>query len=141
MITEFDALNLKPLRVEIEAALKQVADKHSIKLSLGSFTYQSDSFTVRLTGGAGASVEETTKETKWRKDFITMCGYVNLSMGDLGKQVTLSGKAFVIAGMRPAAKLSIVIRSGDGKYQAASVESVKAALNSQPLKERENLNV
>lgn len=47
--TQFDRQNLKQIRVTLEEALKPVAEKLGIHISLGGFSYDEKHFTSRLT--------------------------------------------------------------------------------------------
>lgn len=49
-ITEFNTANLKELRVDIDAALAQVAAKHRIKLHIGNVRFSKAEFRTHLEG-------------------------------------------------------------------------------------------
>ncbi len=51
-----------------------------------------------------------------------------MSKDDLGKTLIVSGEKQVLVGMRPAAKLDMVMRKPDGKYVAASSDYIKRLL-------------
>ena len=57
VIKQFDKANLKDLRNDIDAALKQVMDKHGISLSIGNISFNAGRFTTRMTGQLPVTTE------------------------------------------------------------------------------------
>jgi len=48
-ITQFTSSNLDLLRADINAALRQISEKHGIDMKIGTMSYSSDKTTCRLT--------------------------------------------------------------------------------------------
>lgn len=134
-VTKFDNVALKSIRVDLNAALAEVAKKHGIVVSAGSITYRDNSFTCKLTAvtTAGGGVEQAegnasgTSDAKWQKAFLDNCVFLGLKKSDLGATFKMSGENVTIVGARPKANLPIVI-SKNGKFVATSIAAVKFAM-------------
>lgn len=50
MLKSFNKQNLQALRLDIDAALKQVEAKHGIKLGIANISFSADTFSTKLTG-------------------------------------------------------------------------------------------
>lgn len=135
-VTKFDTATLKSIRVDLNAALAEVAKKHGIVMSAGSMSYRENSFTCKVTAvtKAGGGVEQADKDTsgtsnaKWQKAFLDNCVFMGLKKSDLGATFKMSGENVTIVGARPKANQPIVI-SRNGKFVATSVASVKFAMS------------
>lgn len=129
-INSFDKDNLKNIRVDINTALKAVETKYGIKLDLGNIRFQADSFHVKLSGSIGEAAEATEdSEVKWRRAFVNNFWSASLGKEDLGKEVFLMGKKYILVGARPKARNPIVLKNPQSeKYIAASVYDVERAL-------------
>lgn len=133
-VTKFDTATLKSIRVDLNAALAEVAKKHGIVMSAGSMSYRENSFTCKVTavtkvGGVEQADEDTsgTSNAKWQKAFLDNCVFMGLKKSDLGATFKMSGENVTIVGARPKANQPIVI-SRNGKFVATSVASVKFAM-------------
>jgi len=83
----FNNPNLDTLRTELDAALKEIAAKHGIILSIGSMSYSSDKFTTRLTGNTKGAFKVAAKAIG----------------GDIaeGTEFMCQGTKFTITGIKP----------------------------------------
>ena len=138
-ITSFDTTNLKIVRADLDAALKSVAEKHGMKLSVGNIKYSSDNFKVSLIGligeAAGAS-DDTGREVKWRREYLRQAIYLFNELDHLeGKvpnldtKLTFRGAEYTIVGARPRAANPIVLKKVlGGKLIAVSTADVMSAL-------------
>ncbi len=108
--TDFDGL-----RADINEALKAIGKKYGLHLHAGNGTYNSEVFTLKLactTLGEGGVVE--TPEAKEFKANATLYG---MKPDDLGKTVTIYGRGFEIAGLKPKSRNCITgkcVNSGKG---------------------------
>jgi hypothetical protein len=92
-ITAFAPANLSPLRVEMEAALKAVAERHGIAFTLGKMTYEPGGASFRAT--VEAKVPELADAAN-RQELEMWCGIHNLDPDKMvktnkGEEVRLTG--------------------------------------------------
>jgi hypothetical protein len=128
----FTKQNLGQVREDLNKALEQVAKKHGIVLNVGNISYRDESFTAKLIAlipsensnkEAGAS---RGSEVKWEVAFKKNAFLFGLKPEDLGKKVKHGSKEYTIVGMRPRARLPLVLKRPDGTFAAFDVEEVKA---------------
>ena len=101
----FTSANLDTIRKDINAALKSVAQKHSIALSIGGIKYDSEKFHTKLEAviqnseNAGMSLREI-EGLRNLKDYGSMFG---VSEKDYGKKFTnWDGQTFKLVGLMPS---------------------------------------
>ena len=127
-MTTFDRVTLRVLREEIDAALKAVADKHGISLTLGKITFAGDGSTMsgKIEGAVARDGQVQTKEAV---DFLKYAEVYGLKAEDLGRQFVSKGRWFEITGLRPKAPKRPVLARGvaDGQTYVFPVEMIKAA--------------
>lgn len=116
MIKSFDKSNLKQLRVDMESALLAVAQKHNIKIQVGSarFTETNTTFKVEL------STKSTDGQVNTRSvsDFKELCASYGLKPEHLGQTFTYAGERFRLDGMAGARSIKYVFlatKLRDGK--------------------------
>lgn len=102
---------INEIRVDVEKALKEVERKHGIDLSLGSGSFDSSSFTVKLVAtilSGGMSLEETNF-----KKAVKSVGHIyKLTEEDYLKQFDYNGETFEIVGINTRApKYPILARN------------------------------
>jgi len=120
MVKEFNKVNLKTLRSEIDAALKAVADKNGITLGIGNISFTSDRFTCRLTAQTKSQV---TTEIPGSVSG-TIAGLFKI--GDSFKHNT---KVLTITDYNPSKpKNCIVVKDQNGKSFTCSLDFVKSKL-------------
>lgn len=131
-VKTFDRANLKTIRADLEAALAKVSAKHGIALSAGAISFNSNSFTTKVTAIVANTATGTTvdpQEVKWAAAFNKNHFFTGLNKTDLGKKITIPTLGTVtIVGMRPKAKASIVVKTGSGKYHATYLSTVLSAV-------------
>jgi hypothetical protein len=129
-IKAFDALLLKKLRPEIEAALAELGRKHGITIRAGSARFSERTADLKLElaviGGDGGS---TRRETEEFEKYHTMFG---LEAADLGQIVMLDREEHRLVGLAPnRPKYPIVMeRVRDGKMVLCTedvIEKIAAA--------------
>lgn len=110
---------LKTLRVDMDAALAAVAEKHGVSLKVGNCTFSADTFTFKVEGIAEGGV---TKEAA----YYEMMAKFDKELPPLNAVVKVCGQLFNVVGMRSRGKNTMVIkRVTDGKIFVASAMSVK----------------
>lgn len=119
-IKQFDKVNLKVIRKDIDAALKEVMQKHGIDLSIGNISFSSGKFTTRLTGKVEVSEENKEMLT------IPMFQVHGFNVGDTFKHNTKTMKIVGYNSRRP--KNCVELEDQNGKKFTASIDAVKAKL-------------
>lgn len=129
-ITSFDRAGLRVLRTDLDAALKAVADKHGITLTVGSMRFSESEVRMKLTANTGSSAELVQAKTDASAaDLARLSALYDLPEGLLGRKITVRGSHFTISG----AKLSrrkypfSVIGAQGGKYKM-SVDDIRGGL-------------
>ena len=118
---------LKQIREEVNALLKPLEEKFSVKMELGRATYSHNNFTFKLEGSRiGDDGSVVTKEAEAFKMLAKMYG---LEAEDLGKTFKTQGKEFTITGLSTKSnKFPIQAKGSDGKSYKFPAESVKLFL-------------
>jgi hypothetical protein len=129
----FDKQNLATIRADLDAALEAVAKKHGIQLSVGRITFSEASFSTKLTALIPSDSDDAGTangyEVKWAAAFKSNARFFGLKSEDLGQTVRLGNVDYVIVGMRPRAKNSIVLKRINGTFVTYPVEPIIALLN------------
>ena len=122
---EFNKVNLKLLRKDIDAVLKVVADKHSIQLTAGNASFQERTATMKL---EMAIIDESGKAiSKYAEEFKALAEMYEMKPEDLGKTLTVQGRVFKITGLnrKNHAYPILVDEISNGKSFKLAVEQVK----------------
>ena len=121
-VTSFNRQNIRQINSELEAALKQVAEKYGLEVKLGNTRFTSDNFTTKVQvatvgeGGITMSKEAT--------DFNRYKTILGINM-ELGQEFQRSGKTFTIVGLKPRSKkYPILAKCSDGKTYKLPVDLV-----------------
>ena len=121
-VTSFNRQNIRQINSELEAALKQVAEKYGLEVKLGNTRFTGDNFTTKVQvatvgeGGITMSKEAT--------DFNRYKTILGINM-DLGQEFQRSGKTFTIVGLKPRSKkYPILAKCSDGKTYKLPVDLV-----------------
>lgn len=104
-IKSFDRATLKSIRIEIDAALAQLAAKHGFSMKLGAVRFTETNFT----GKVEASLSGEAPEVQRYRD---MCGVYGLDAKMLGKNVHFAGEVFKVIGMKSGYKSVLAERGG-----------------------------
>lgn len=123
-INQFDKINLKSLRSEINSALKTVADKNGISLSIGNITFDVAKFTCRLTAETKGPKVTNTQTIDSNPVAFEIAG---LKVGDSFRHNT---KVLTIIGYNPRKpKNCVMLADQNGKKFNCSLEMAKQKLN------------
>jgi len=121
-VTSFNRQNIRQINSELEAALKQVAEKYGLEVKLGNTRFTGDNFTTKVQvatvaeGGITMSKEAT--------DFNRYKTILGINM-ELGQEFQRSGKTFTIVGLKPrSTKYPILAKCSDGKTYKLPVDLV-----------------
>jgi hypothetical protein len=106
MINSFDKSNLKQLRIDMESALLQVAQKHNIKITVGSarFTDTNTTFKVEL----ATKSNDGAVNTRSVSEFKACCDSYGLKPEHLGKTFSYLGERFRLDGMAGSRSIKYV---------------------------------
>lgn len=120
-INTFTKPTLRSLRIEMDAALKAVMDKHGISHKIGNMSFNGGEFTTSLTVSAG-SQDEVIKNT-----FDLYCSDYGLKPSDLNREFTSNGKTFTITGIKPNRRKYPISGVGaqGGKYKFSAEQVVR----------------
>ena len=132
MIKQFDKQNLAQVRVALDKALAQVQDEFGIKISVGSISFQANSFSTKLTAVVSAPTAATSEvdgNAKWQAAFHSHARFYGFQPSDLGRSVEVGGIKYIIVGMRPKARDKMVLQKPGGGFVAMSEELVKMKLS------------
>ena len=118
---------LNAIAADIEAALKGVAEKHSVQIIRGNATYAATSGTLKLE--ISDIVNGVVEDVK-RTAFIDNAKYYVLEAEWLDKEITLDGQRFTVAGLNTRARKNVVLinRVTDGKGFVCSALAVAKQL-------------
>lgn len=125
---KFDRVVLKALRSEIDVALRPIAEKYSISLTLGSTTFEPSRFAAKIEGAVlDGDGQPASKEAENFTRYAQVFGFLP---DDLGKSIMLSGKPYTIIGLRPTApKRPVLLEDANGRRNVvAPAPSVLLAL-------------
>ena len=98
MITQFNNDTVRTLHLEVDAALKAIAEKHGLGYKGRSVTYHAADcpvggiFLLKMVGGVPAEVAE----------FNRYCGMFNLTPEDFGAVITISREQWKLVGVMPS---------------------------------------
>lgn len=123
-ISKFDKQNLPVIRNELNDALKLVAEKFGIDISLGAISFQENNFTTKLTV-VTKSNDEVNTNPKWKIDFQRNAVFLGFSPSDFGKTVTSGTKEYVLVGAQPRKPNVIVLEKSSGKHFTIPATQVK----------------
>ena len=111
---------LKTLRVEIDAALKEVLEKHGLSGSIGNIKFDDSSFRTTLTVNAGDVSDAAEAE------FKKHCKFFGLEASDFGREFTSNGRKFTVCGIKPRALkypiLAVDARGSKYKFHASAIK-------------------
>lgn len=124
-IQQFNNLNVKSLRVDIEEALKAVAEKYGINLELKRIGYLANKFNTSLVGNitTAAALDKNKSDEELESKLLGFDSNI------IGKTLILQGRTFTITKLainRP--KFPIVVTDKNGKMFKLTTETVKRAL-------------
>lgn len=121
-VTSFNRQNIRQINSELEAALKQVAEKYGLEVKLGNTRFTGDNFSTKVqVATVGESGITMSKEATDFNRYKTILG-INM---ELGQEFQRSGKTFTIVGLKPRSKkYPILAKCSDGKTYKLPVDLV-----------------
>lgn len=131
-MTTIDKALLQTLRVEMNAALKAVAEKHGVVIEVGNASFMETSATFKL-GVAVVNEDDensTVAEVKAAEVWTKAASSYGLKSEWLGETIAISGRAFKIVGLntRKYKKPVIIKEIATGKNFVTQVESITLRL-------------
>lgn len=121
-VTSFNRKNIRQINNELEAALKQVAEKYGLEVKLGNTRFTGDNFSTKVqVATVGQDGIAMSKEATDFNRYKTILG-INM---DLGQEFERSGKTYTIVGLKPRSKkYPILAKCSDGKTYKLPVDLV-----------------
>ncbi len=109
-MTSLTRNDVSQLRIEIDAALAEIAKRHNLLISLGNCRFSAtearfSKVTVRtqeLNVAPGTNVLSVSKLEE--QDYLARYAAYGLPAGSLHRKFTLNGKVFEITGLKPSRK-------------------------------------
>ncbi len=121
-VTSFNRQNIRQINSELEAVIKQVAEKYGLEVKLGNTRFTGDNFTTKVQvatvaeGGITMSKEAT--------DFNRYKTILGINM-ELGNEFERNGNTYTIVGLKPRSKkYPILAKCSDGKTYKLPVDLV-----------------
>ena len=115
-------MDFKAFRKDVNKALEEVAKKYGITLESGNISYDANSFTMKLNGKRG---DVDVDRINFENGVKYMPG---ITADDYRRQVKLNGKDYVIIGVKPGNKFSIICERSDGKQYGFTLAAILQAL-------------
>lgn len=123
---EFNRKGFETFRADVEAALKEVAEKHGVTVDCGKISYTDFDFNMQL------HVTKSDDNTDGKRMmFEQECIFYGFSKDDYEREFTANGKRFKLVGFNrksPKNCCSIYCIT-DGKTYKCGAEMVKRAFN------------
>lgn len=118
---------IEPMRQEINAALKAIADKYDVTILAGNASYNDQMVQFKLTCTTkGENGEVETKEAKDFKAYALMYGF---QKDDLGKVFSNGPDQYKITGLKPRSRNCIIAqRVGTSQGYKFDPDAVKRML-------------
>ena len=121
-IKEFNKASLTQVRKEIDIKLKELSVL-GLEVSIGNISFDSDSFTSKLT------CRLVGAEDEYAKDFKRNAMFFDMKPEQLHQSFNSNGKTFKLRGFKPRARKDIVIVEDEkGSLYRMDVERVAKAL-------------
>ena len=116
---------LKEFRVEMEDALREFAADHEFQLDAGNITYDTNSFTIKITciqkPKDGKSIEQA--------DFEKNCAVFGFKPEDYGKTFVEGKDTYTFVGFLPKGrKYQALVRKGAVQYKV-TLDAVRRGIN------------
>ena len=124
--TRFEKPVLKSLRMDMDAALKVIADKYGIVIETGNATYSDNkaTFKVLLQIVNAKAPDFDVRAEEFKKNAY----YLGLEPEDLGRTFTIHYKEYTICGFDPKARKYSIFASCRGHIYKFVVSDVLRAL-------------
>jgi len=121
-VKSFNRKNIRQINNELEAALKQVAEKYGIEVKLGNTRFTDDNFSTKVQ--VATIGQDGIAMSKEATDFNRHKTALGINM-ELGQEFQRSGKTYTIVGLKPRSKkYPILAKCSDGKRYKLPVDLV-----------------
>lgn len=124
-ITEITRSVARTLSVEAEKALKEVADRHGLQVTVGGGTYGDGMFKPKVEFKT-ANADEA--------EFTVWADLYGLNASDFGRSFISKGHVFEVAGVAPRSRVRpiICVKQGTGQRYKFPADTVRARLAENP---------
>jgi hypothetical protein len=121
MINTFDRTTLRLINADIEQALKTVAEKYGVHMSLGGTSFTPDNYTTKLNVSIKRDGEVVTPEAK---TFEKYAAYYKIDK-KLGDTFTHRGNKFTITGLKTSSpKYPVLAKDAKGRTFKFTTDTV-----------------
>ena len=120
----FNKKGFEVFRTDVQAALKEVAEKHGVTIDPGKITYSDFDFTMQL------KVVKNDGNVDGKKAlFEQQCVVYGFEKSDYEREFSLNGKRFKLTGFNPKSPKNCcsIYCMTDGKQYKCPAEAVKRA--------------
>jgi hypothetical protein len=126
-LASFDRYTCRMLRAEIDAALKQVAEKHGISLRAGNARFGPDNMSMKLEAAIISSDGQV--KSPERTDFERHAAMFGFKADDLGATFPFRGTTYEIVGLKVRSrKYPVLGKRADGKTFKFNANDVLRAM-------------
>jgi hypothetical protein len=116
------------LRADLDAAVRQVGERHGLKIQTGRATFSAECATFKVE--VATIGQSGTVQTKEASAFKQLAQAYGLKAEHLGASFDQGGKTYTITGLKTKAHAYPILAKGqDGKTYKFPVEMVRRALN------------
>lgn len=120
---------IEVLSGDLRQAVKEVGEKHNVKVTLGTMRYGDADVTCKLTG---LDMDATGGKNQEELDYEKRHHYYGLPADGIGREFDHFGKTFVITGLKPTRrKYPVSAKNAEGKgfkFPAkAVIDGIKSA--------------
>ena len=118
---QFNKQDFELFRRDIEETIKQVAEKHNVKLSTGKIKYGQYDFTMEL-----KAIKTDLDVDIEQEEFEKYCNLFGFEKSDYKRELKMQGKSYYLVGFNlNSPKNNCTILSLDGKRYRTNDETVK----------------
>ena len=124
-------INFTQFRMDVDAALAEVAKKHNVKLHSGSISYSETAFTLKLEAVAVTAANESQnfEDIKLKQDFDRFAFYYDLTPADRLRTFTFQGSEYILVSIAPKSRKYPIIgynKNGKGfKFQTEVLKDLQ----------------
>ncbi len=120
-------VDFNKFREDVIAALKDVEEKHRVKLSAGNISYDNDSFTMQL---KAVRTDKDVDKARFMSavDLMKNLYHKDFREEDYLSTVKIDKHQYTITGFKPGNKYDVIVEREDGKGYCFTSDAVLKAL-------------
>lgn len=130
MISLNDKKSLASLRIELDAALAKLGEKHGLKIHAGNARFEGDGSSVEFKLSIARINTDGSVESKERAAFRQLAASFGMKPTDLDRKLVIGSRMLTIVGLMPRRSKPIVLKEqATGREYLYPVEPIVAMLN------------